>query len=135
MKIQQPKTKLKDGLIATGVDLDWATATITIERKSITINAYPRPVGVYCSGYSYTAHIKLDPNANWRREIRSDAREWELAQRDTPLWETVRGEDYNYLHSPSEGRPPIHRLLKALKTSGQTFLAERIAEAYRIRIP
>ena len=119
-------------LIAERVDLDWATCSVTMNRESITINAEPRPIGDYVSGYSYTAHIKLDPKSDWTSSITLPARDWEVAQRKTPLWETVRGEDYNYAQKPWENRPPIARLVGALRQEGQIGIAKRIAEVFKL---
>lgn len=106
------------------INLDWANAYVDSNQDSITITAekYPAPGSQFSDGYLYRAHIKWDPDANWELNIPKDASDWEVAQRSTPLWETVRGEDFNYVSEPWNRRPDIADLLTLLGKKEQMIL-------------
>jgi hypothetical protein len=117
-----------------GINLDWAIGEIEINDQCLTITAEARPFpgDEKRPGYLYRAHIKMNPNSNWEGDIAEDTHDWELAQRSTPLWETLRGDDYNYSHEPWSNRPNLSMLLTFLKDQKIDTVASRIKEAYQL---
>jgi hypothetical protein len=115
-----------------GINLDWAIGEIRINDKCLTITAEARPFpgDEKRPGYLYRAHIKM--NSNWEGDISKDARDWELAQRSTSLWETLRGNDYNYSHEPWKNRPNLSMLLTFLRNQKIDTAVSRIKEAYQL---
>ncbi len=124
---------IQKGLIMHRVNLDSTRADVEVDGTAITITAETWPNGDFQGGYLYRAHVKLDPNNTWRENVHRSARSWELAQRDSSLWEVARGDDYNYCHRPWEMRPSIELLVGALQGEGHTQLARRVADAFGIK--